>query len=86
MEVPKLAVESELQVLAYTTATVTQDLSYICYLYHSSWQSQILNPLSEARDKTHKTCILMNTSWIGFHWATMEPPYFFFFKIILKYK
>ena len=36
MEVPRLGVDSELQVLAYTTATATQDLSLICDLHHSS--------------------------------------------------
>ena len=35
------------------------DLRHICDLYHSSWQSWILNPLSRARDRT---CILMDTS------------------------
>ena len=61
MEVPKLWVESELQLLAYTTATAMPDLSCICDLYCSSWQRQILNPLSEARDQTHT---LMGTSWV----------------------
>ena len=50
MEVPRLGVESELQLPAYTTAIATPDLSHICNLYHSSRQCQILNPLSEARD------------------------------------
>ena len=50
MELPRLGVQSEVQVSAYTTATATQDLSRVCDLYHSSWQCQILNPLSEARD------------------------------------
>ena len=36
--------------------------------HHSSWQCQILNSLSEARDRTH---ILMDTSQTCFHWATM---------------
>ena len=49
-------VQSELQLQAYTTATALPDLSYICDLHHSSWQRQILNPLSKARDGT---CILM---------------------------
>ena len=53
MEVPRLGVEWELQLLVYTTATVTQDLSHIYALNHSSRQPQILNPLSEARDPTH---------------------------------
>ena len=50
MEVPRLGVEPELQLPAYTTATATQDLSHIYNLPHRSWQRQILNPLSEARD------------------------------------
>ena len=51
MEVPRLGVEWELQLPAYATATVTWDPSSICD--HSSWQHQILNPLSEARDRTY---------------------------------
>ena len=47
----------ELQPLAYATATATPDLSHICNLRHSSGQCQILNPLSEARDRT---CVLMD--------------------------
>ena len=38
MEVPKLGVKSELQLLACATATGTPDLSYIYDLHHSSWQ------------------------------------------------
>ena len=56
MEVPGLGAESELQLLAYTTATTTamQDLSRIGDLHHSSQQHwSILNPLSEARDRAH---------------------------------
>ena len=61
MEVPKLGVKSELQLLAYTTATATSDLSSICDLYYNLRQYWILNPLSEARDQT---CILMDTSQV----------------------
>ena len=52
MDVPRPGVQSELQLLAYdtATATATQDLSLTCDLHHSSWQSQILKPLSDARD------------------------------------
>jgi len=50
MEVLGLGVKLELQLLAYTTATATQDLSHIFDLYHSSRQHWILNPLSGARD------------------------------------
>jgi len=38
MEVPRLGIESELQPLAYTTATAMQDLSRVCDLHHSSRQ------------------------------------------------
>ena len=63
MEVPKLGVKSELQPLAYATATAiaTPDLSRISDLHHSLWQHQTLNPLSRARGQT---CILMDTSWV----------------------
>ena len=60
MEVPRLEVESELQLLAYTTATATQDLSCACDLYRSSQQHQVPNPLKETRDWTR---ILMDSSW-----------------------
>ena len=59
MEVPRLGVELELQLLAYATVTVMTDLSHICDLGRSLWQCQILNPLSEARDQT---LILTDTS------------------------
>ena len=36
----------------YTTATATWDPSRVCYLHLSSRQCQILNPLSEARNRT----------------------------------
>ena len=52
MEVPRLGAESELKPPAYTTATATENLSHVCGLQHSSQQHQILNPLSEARDRT----------------------------------
>ena len=50
-EVPRLGVELELQLPAYTTATATLDLSRICNVHHSSWQCRTLNPLSKARDQ-----------------------------------
>ena len=52
MEVPGLEVKSDLQLLAYTTAT-TQDPSRICDLWCSLQQCQILNPLSNASDQTY---------------------------------
>ena len=53
MEVPRLGVQLELQLPAYTTATATRDPSLVFDLYHSSRQCLILNPLSDARDRTH---------------------------------
>ena len=64
MKVPRLEVESELQLLAYTTATAMWDMSCICDLHHSPQQCQILNPLIEARDQTH---VLKNTGWVHYH-------------------
>ena len=55
MDVSRLGVESEIQLPAYTTATVSWDPSHICNLHHSSWQRRILNPLSKARGQT---CVL----------------------------
>ena len=60
MEVPRLEVESELQLLAYNTAAATPDPSRVCDLHHSSRQRHP-NPLSKARDGT---CILMDASQI----------------------
>ena len=53
MEVPRLRVESELQLPAYTTAIAMPDPSHIYDLCCSLQQCWILNPLSEARDQTH---------------------------------
>ena len=63
MEVPRIGVESELQLIAYTRATAKQGLNRVCNLHHSSQQGQILNPLSKARDRTS---ILMDASQIRF--------------------
>ena len=52
MEVPRLGVELELELLVCTTATATWDLRSICDPHHSSWQCRIPNPLGEARDRT----------------------------------
>ena len=71
MEVPRPGVESELQLLVYTTAIAMQDPSHVFDLYHSSQQCRILNPLSEVRDRTQT---LMDTSWISFHCARAGTP------------
>ena len=51
MELPRLGVKSELQLLAYTTAIATPDPSHICDLCYNLKQCH--DPLSEARDRTH---------------------------------
>jgi len=48
-------------------------LSHVCDLHHSSWQRRILNPLSEARDRTRN---LMVPSQIHFHCSTTGTPVF----------
>ena len=66
MEVPRQGVKSELRLLAYTAATAMWDLGHLCDLLCSAWLCRILNPLREARDRTH---ILMDTSQF-----LSEPP------------
>ena len=68
MEVPKLGVESELQLSANARATAIPDLSCICDLHHSSQQHQSLNPLSEAR-------IEPATSWFLVRFVSAESQW-----------
>ena len=63
MDVPRLGVELELQLLATAMAMATLNLSFICDLHHRSRQCQILNPRIKARDQTF---ILMDTSWVRY--------------------
>ena len=60
MEIPRL-----------TTATAMQEPSHVCDLHHSSWQRQVLNPLSKARDWTQN---LMVPSQIRFHCTRTGTP------------
>ena len=60
MEVPRLEVELELQLLAYVTATAMPDLSWVCDLHHSSaGQCPIPDLLSKVKDRPRT---LMDTS------------------------
>ena len=61
MKAPRLGVELELQLLAYTTATAMPGMSCVCNPHHSSQQCQIPKPMSKSKDWTHD---LMNTSWV----------------------
>ena len=56
-----VGVKLELELPAYATATAMPDQSGIFHLHHSSWQQEIFNALSKARDRT---CNLMARSWI----------------------
>ena len=55
-----------------------QDLSRICNLHHSSWQRQILNPLSVARDQTRNLTV---HSWIHLCCAMTGTPLLFTIKL-----
>ena len=77
MEGPRLGVQSELEPPAYPTAMATLDPSAICDLHHSLRQGRILNPWSEARDRTRN---LMVPSRIRFHCATMGTPDLLFYR------
>ena len=72
MEVPRLGVQSELQLSASTPATAMRDPSCACDLHHCSGQCQILNPLSKARDHTRN---LVVPSQICFRCAMMGTPF-----------
>ena len=82
MEVPRLGVELELQLLAYTIATAMGDPGHICDIHHSP---QRPNPL------THwvRPGIEPTSSWILLHycWAMMGTPensYYYCDCIILR--
>ena len=70
MEVPRLGVKSELSLPADATATAVWDPSHVCDLHHNPQQHWILNPLSEARDRT----LLLDTSWFRYLLATVGTP------------
>ena len=76
MEVPRLEVELELQLPAYTTATAIPDLIHVCDIHHRSWQCQILNQLRKARDCT---CVLMDISQIHFYCTHNENSHYNFY-------
>ena len=64
MEIPRLGVESELQLLAYATATAMQDPSHVCDLHHSSQQHwSLLRP----GIKPTSSRINRNSSATGIH-------------------
>ena len=75
MEVPRLGVESELQLPAYATATAKWDPSHIWDLRRSSQQHQILTPLNKARDQQVLMDISQVEPWRELpHWAAAGTP------------
>ena len=63
MAVPRLRVESELAAGLHHSYSHTKS-EHVCDLHQSSWEGWILNPLSQARDRT---CLFMDISRIRFH-------------------
>ena len=78
MEVPRLGVKLELQLLAYTTvmATAMLDPSHISDLHYSSWQCWILKPLSEARIEPASSRILVRFVSSEPQWELQDISYF----------
>ena len=72
MEVPRLGVQLELQLLACTIVTAMWDPSHVCNLYPGSQQCQFLNPLREARDRIR---VLRDPCWILFRCTTTGTPH-----------
>ena len=66
MEVPGLGVDLELQLLAYVTATATDDPSRVCDLTPQLTAMPDPEPTGEARDRD-RTHILMFTSQVHYH-------------------
>ena len=79
-EVPRLGIKLELLPRAYVTATAVPDPSRIRKLHHRSQQHRILNPLSEARDRS---CILIDTSQAHYPRATEGTLCCFVFVFVL---
>ena len=72
MEVLRLGVESELQLLAYTVATVTPDASCSAAYITAHSNTGVLNSSSEARDQTYHLVVV--PSQICFCCATKGTP------------
>ena len=62
VEIPRLGIELELQLLAFATDTEMWDRA--ASATYTTRQCCILNPLSKARNQT---CIFMDTGWVCYH-------------------
>ena len=72
---------TRLQLPAYATGTAISNLSHVRDLHHNSRQHQVLNPLSEARDRS---CNLEFPSWIHSAVPRWELPIFCFVLFALS--
>ena len=72
MEVPRLCSNRSYSCQPTLRPQQLPDLSRIHDLHYCSQQCWILNPLSGARDQT---LVLMDTSWVCYHWAIMGTLY-----------
>ena len=57
MEIPKLGVESELQLLAYATARAMADLSHVCDPHHSLQPCRILLSTEQGQGLNLHPCV-----------------------------
>ena len=79
VEIPRLGIQLDLNLLGYSTAIAMPDPSCVCSLHLSSQQYQILNSLSGARDQT---LILMDTSQVITSESLQELPKLFFERFL----
>ena len=78
MEVPRLGVKSELQPLAYDTATAMPDPSPICNLHHTHGNTGSLTHC--VRPRTEPA-----SSWILVTFISVEPQWELRFKKLLTF-
>ena len=76
MEIPRLGIEPEPQLLVYTTATAMLDVSHVCDLHHGSQQHQTLNPLSKPGIEPTSSWILVRLISPVPQWELLESPAF----------
>ena len=79
MEVPRLGVKSELQLLAYATVTATQESSCICD--YTTAQGNARSLTHPARPGIEPTSLWILVGFIN-HWAMMGTPWFFLFCFV----
>ena len=77
MEVPRLGVELELQLPAYTTATATRDLSHVCdYSIAHGNAGSLIHWVRPGIDP--------ESSWILFGFVSVEPQQELLTDVFLK--